>query len=148
MTAAGEVEALHRALLSRWNEKDSTGYGELFADDGSMVGFDGSCIGSATSIIEHLGSIFADHDPPTYVAKVHEIRPVGPGTMLLRAIAGMVPPDGSDIDPGMNAVQVLLAVESTEGWRIAHFQNTPAAFHGRPEVAESLSEELRARLAP
>jgi len=28
-------------------------------------------------------------------------------------------------------------------WRIALFQNTPAAFHGRPEAAKKLSAELR-----
>ena len=29
-------------------------------------------------------------------------------------------------------------------WRIALFQNTPAQFHGRPEAAEALTDELRA----
>jgi hypothetical protein len=32
-------------------------------------------------------------------------------------------------------------------WRIALFQNTPAAFHGRPELAEQLSADLRHVLA-
>ena len=30
-----------------------------------------------------------------------------------------------------------------DGWRIALYQNTPAQFHGRPELSRALTEELR-----
>ncbi len=71
---------------------------------------------------------------------------LGPGTALLRAVAGLVPPGTNDINPGTNAVQSLVAVEQDDEWRIALFQNTPTAFHGRPEEADRLTEELRAVL--
>ncbi len=147
MTVADEVEALYRDLLARWNERDAGGYGALFDRDGSLVGFDGSCVESQTLITEHLRSIFSDHQPATYVAKVREIRELGAGVALLRSIAGMVPPGASDIKPDVNAIQALVAVRGDGGWRIAYFQNTPAAFHGRPEKAEALTAELRAVLA-
>ena len=146
MAVTDEVESLYRSLLDRWNQRDAAGYGALFSEDGSLVGFDGSCVESAASISEHLRSIFADHRPATYVAKVREIRRLDSGVVLLRSVAGLVPPDGSDINPEVNAVQVLVAVLRDDGWRIAHFQNTPAAFHGRPEEAEALTAELRAVL--
>ena len=142
--ATTEVEALFANLLSRWNDRDASGYAALFADDGSLVGFDGSPIESAAKIGAHLRSIFADHQPATYVAKVREIRPLGPDTTLLRAVAGMVPPGANDIKPEVNAMQALIAVRRDGAWRVAHFQNTPAAFHGRPEAAEALTAELRA----
>jgi hypothetical protein len=41
-------------------------------------------------------------------------------------------------------VQVLVAVRRADVWRVAFFQNTPAQFHGRPELAEALTAELRA----
>jgi uncharacterized protein (TIGR02246 family) len=147
MATSDEVNALYRELLGRWNERDGAGYGALFAGDGSMVGFDGSCVESAASIAEHLEAIFADHTPATYVAKVREVRELGPGVALLRGVAGMVPPDGDDIVPERNVVQALVAVETSDGWRVAHFCNTPAAFDGRPEEAEALTAELRAVLA-
>ena len=146
MSNPAEVEALYAALLAAWNDKDAPGYADLFTEDGSMVGFDGSTVESRHSIAEHLGSIFADHDPASYVSKVREVRALGPGSMLVRGVVGMVPPGGSDIDPDKNAVQALVAVESSNGWRVAHFHNTPAAFHGRPEAADSLTAELRDRL--
>jgi uncharacterized protein (TIGR02246 family) len=147
MTANHDVDALYRKLLLTWNEKDATGYGELFTDSGTIVGYDGSCVETPASITQHLASIFADHETATYVAKVLEIRPVGDGAMLLRGVVGMVPPGSSDIAPDRNAVQALVAVQTARGWRIAHFQNTPAAFHGRPEAVESLTADLRAVLA-
>ena len=58
-------------------------------------------------------------------------------------IANMLGADKGDVD---NAIQSLVAVKQGTDWKIALFQNTPAQFHGRPEVAEALTEELRALL--
>jgi hypothetical protein len=58
----------------------------------------------------------------------------------------MVPPGQSDINPEVNAVQTFLAVKQQNKWSIALFQNTPAAFHGRPELSERLTEQLQQAL--
>jgi hypothetical protein len=55
----------------------------------------------------------------------------------------MIPPGQSDINPEVNAVQTLVSVKQQNKWSIALFQNTPAAFHSRPELSERLTEELR-----
>ncbi len=146
MTVANDVESLYRDLLTRWYEHDAAGYGALFTDDGSVVGFDGSCVESGASITGHLESIFSDHQPANYIAKVREVRVLGADAALLRSVVGMVPPGGSDINPQVNAVQAVVAVRGDDGWRVAHFQNTPAAFHGRPQEAEALTAELQAVL--
>ncbi|MDQ6927092.1 MAG: SgcJ/EcaC family oxidoreductase [Actinomycetota bacterium] len=141
------IETLYWRLLEGWNTKNAVGFGALFTDDGSLVGFDGSRVETRAAITDHLQGIFADHAPATYVAKVREVRLLGPGVMLLRSVAGMVPPGATDIKPEVNAIQAVVAVDDGGGmWRIAHFQTTPAAFHGRPEVAEALTAELRAVL--
>ncbi|MEA2844380.1 MAG: hypothetical protein QOJ69_2051 [Actinomycetota bacterium] len=145
--ADDEVEALYRSLLDRWNDGDAAGYGAMFTDDGSIVGFDGSSVETPAAITGHLASIFADHRTATYVAKVREVRPLGERVALLRAVAGLVPPGGSDVNPDANAIQALVAVRGDDGWRVAHFQNTPAAFHGRPEEADALTAELRTVVA-
>lgn len=61
----------------------------------------------------------------------------------LVAICGMIPPGKNDIDPSVNAHQTLLATKTSQGWKIVLFQNTPAQFHGRPELVEQMTEELR-----
>jgi hypothetical protein len=55
----------------------------------------------------------------------------------------MIPPGQADINPAVNAMQTMVAVSRVGEWRIALLQNTPAQFHGRPEMAEALSRELR-----
>jgi uncharacterized protein (TIGR02246 family) len=63
---------------------------------------------------------------------------------MLGAVAGLVPAGKSDLNPQLNAIQTLVAKREDGGWRILQFQNTPAQFHGRPEDAEALTNELRA----
>ena len=48
------------------------------------------------------------------------------------------------VSRGANAVQSLVVVLEAGQPKIAHFQNTPAAFHGRPDLTEQLTEELTA----
>ena len=66
-----------------------------------------------------------------------------PDVAILRAVVGMVQPGQSDLNPAVNAVQSLVATKQDDKWRIALFQNTPAQFHGRPELVQKLTEELR-----
>jgi uncharacterized protein (TIGR02246 family) len=143
MASPTAVEALYRSLLAAWNDCDAAAFGQLFADDGTLVGFDGSPVDSRASITEHLAGIFADHQPAAYVAKVREVRDLGAGAALLRAVVGMVPPGKSAIEPKVNAIQSLVVVDGDGGLRVAHFQTTPAAFHGRPDAVDALTEELQ-----
>lgn len=143
---ADETAALtdvYEQLLARWNARDAGAYAALFAPDGNIVGFDGSQMDGPVAIATHLGQIFADHLTPTYVAKVREVRLLTPDVALLRAVSGLVPRDKGGLNPAANAIQSLVAVRRDGVWRIALFQNTPAQFHGRPELAEQLTAELR-----
>lgn len=94
-------------------------------------------------IASTLRQIFADHLTGTYVSKVRDVRLLSPEVAILRAVVGMVPHAQSDIEPKLNAVQTLVAAKRDGQWRIMLFQNTPAQFHGRPELVQQLAEELR-----
>lgn len=148
MTVPSEnpVRSLYASLLDEWNRRNADGFARLFAEDGSVVGFDGSQMNGRSEIRAVLGSIFKDHPSASYVSVVREVRYLGGETVLLRAAVGMVPPGASDINPEVNAIQSLVAVKLAQGWRIALVHNTPAAFHGRPDVGEKLTEEIRAAL--
>ena len=146
MPDAAAIEALHRELMASWNGRDADAFGRLFTAEGTIIGFDGSSVAGIDGIREHLRGIFADHDTATYVWIVREVRQLGSMVGLLRADVGMVPPGGDDIVQEANAVQSMVAVDTSDGLRIAHFQNTPAALHGRPGDAAQLTDELRAAL--
>jgi len=141
-----KVRLLYQTLLEAWNDKDAHEMAELFSESGTVVGFDGSQMDGRKQIESVLGQIFADHPTPVYVAVVRGVRFLALGVALLRAVAGMVPRGQFDINPALNAVQTLIATKEQDRWRLALFQNTPAAFHGRPELSDQLTEELRRAL--
>jgi uncharacterized protein (TIGR02246 family) len=145
-TEESQVRLLYQELLKAWNEKNARKMADLIAENGNLVGFDGSQIDGRRQVESVLGKIFADHPTAAYVSIVRELRLLSPDVALLRAVAGMVPPGQSDINPAVNAVQSLIATKEQGRWRIALFHNTPAAFHGRPELSEQLTEELRQAL--
>lgn len=140
------VRALYRRLLDAWNRRSTGDFAALYEEDGNQVGFDGTQVNGRAEIEAHLRSIFADHRTARYVAKIREVRFPGPGVAVLRAVAGMIPPGQTDLNPAVHAVQSLVAVNHDGQWQIALFQNTPAQFHARPEAAEQLTEELRTLL--
>ncbi len=141
-----DIRSLYHALLDSWNRKSSSVFAALFTEDGDVVGFDGSGHSGKTAIESNLQWIFANHRTAAYVGIVRAIRFLSPDVVVLRAVAGMVPPDQHDIHPGVNAVQTIVATRDSGPWRIALFQNTPAAYHGRPQLTEQLTAELRAAL--
>jgi uncharacterized protein (TIGR02246 family) len=141
--AATALRQLHAALLDCWNRRDAAGFAALFAPEGNVVGFDGSVVDGASAIQAHLQQIFADHRPAAYVAIVREVRLLGPGTALLRAVAGMVPPGQTQVNPAVNAVQSLVGQQDGARWRIELFHNTPAAWHDRPDAVAALTAELQ-----
>ena len=69
-----------------------------------------------------------------------------PDVAVLQAVAGLVPVGKAELNPSTDALQRLVAVRRGGAWRIALFQNTPAQFHGRPEVAKALHDELQAQV--
>ncbi|HEV8579721.1 MAG TPA: SgcJ/EcaC family oxidoreductase [Thermoanaerobaculia bacterium] len=138
-----EVETLYRDLLDAWNRRSARDMAALFEKDGNAVGFDGSPMNGRAQIETEVGQVFRDHPTAAYVGKVREVRFLTPDVAILRAVAGMVPPGQSELNPAVNAIQSLVTARRDGRWRIALFQNTPAQFHGRPELARQLTEELR-----
>lgn len=141
-----EVRSLYQLLIEAWNQRKAGDFAEMIEIDGNLVGFDGNQINGRSEVGRTLKQIFAEHQTATYVYIIKEVRFLTPITALLRAIAGMLPPGQTDLDPAFNTVQSLVAVKHSAGWRIALFQNTPAQFHGRPDLAQAMTDELRQQL--
>jgi len=133
---------LYEQLLRAWNDQDADAFGAVFADDGSSVGFDGSTMNGRQEIVETIRAIFMNHRTATYVAKVREVREIGADVVLLRAVVGMTPPGAAELNPAVNSIQSVVMTGKGTGLRVALLHNTPAAFHGRPELAEELTREL------
>ncbi|WP_198174136.1 SgcJ/EcaC family oxidoreductase [Mesorhizobium xinjiangense] len=143
MPNSHELVALYLKVLRGWNDRSAKSMAECFADEGVLIGFDGSLVAGRRAIEEHLDTIFADHPTPAFVAIVRATREIG-GVGIVRADVGMVPPGQSGINPAANARQTLVAREVDGGWKSELFQNTPAALHWDDEGRERLSAELDA----
>jgi uncharacterized protein (TIGR02246 family) len=139
-----DVRALYDKLIAGWNDHDGDAMAEPFADDGVVIGFDGSVSSGKQTIGTEMSNIFADHETGRYAVKVHSVRPLGPQAMILRAIAGLVPRGQTVINPETNSHQTVVAEEHDGEWKILLFQNTPAQFHGRPGLVEDMTRELQA----
>lgn len=137
------VYDLYQRLINAWNTRNAQAFAGLFTKDGNSVGFDGSQLIGRSQIESTLKEIFAHHPTASYITIVRQIQNVGEEVSILRANVGMVPPGKTDIDPAKNAIQCMVARKHNENWEIILFQNTPAQFHGRPELTEALNKELR-----
>jgi uncharacterized protein (TIGR02246 family) len=146
--APTEIERLYRNLLEAWNRRDAAAFAALFRPDGHSIGFDGSEMHGPAEIESALAGIFAHHPTAAYVALVRDVTFATEEVAILRAHVGMVPAGQTDLEPDVNAVQVVVAARVNGEWRIQLLQNTPAAYHGRPQAGEQLTHELRQQLQP
>jgi uncharacterized protein (TIGR02246 family) len=121
------IRYLYEQILLAWNQRDAAAMAAQFGEDGNLVGFDGSQVDSRGAIEEHLHPIFADHPTAAYVAKVREVRMLGPDVGILRAVTGTVPLGSGDLKPAVNTIHTLVATKHADGWRAALFQSAPAA---------------------
>lgn len=129
-------------LIEAWNSRNAEGMGELFEETGESIGFDGSVSSGKQEIVEHLLPIFQNHPTPPFITKVKEVKFIGNQTAILRAVAGMIPPGEAEINPELNTHHTLVV----DAYKIELFQNTPAQFHGRPELVEEMTAELREQM--
>lgn len=142
-TEGNPAQTLYHNLLAAWNRRDAAAFAGLFTDDAYVIGFDGSPMHGRAEIQTTLTGIFADHPTGAYTGKVRAVRPLSPDVTLVEAVAGITPAGQTELKPELNAMQTLVAVRQGEEWRITLYQNTPAQFHGRPEMTQALTDELR-----
>jgi uncharacterized protein (TIGR02246 family) len=145
-TAEQAARDLYAEILRRWNAGDAAGFSRVFSRSGSVVGFDGSQVNGQDQIEAHLARVFSSHSTAAYVGKIREVRVLGPEVVLLRAVAGMLPPGKAELNPALNTVHTLVAAHQGDRYRVELFQSTPAAFHGRPEDSQRLTSELQQQL--
>jgi uncharacterized protein (TIGR02246 family) len=113
MSAEETARSLYERLIEGWNAHDA----EAIAPDGLDVGFDGSQMRGGEAVARELGGVFADHETATYVTKVRSVTELGSGAALLHAVAGMVPPGGSELMEDRNQGRRSSLDESaTNGW--------------------------------
>ncbi|MDH7461651.1 SgcJ/EcaC family oxidoreductase [Chitinophagaceae bacterium 26-R-25] len=136
------MRKLYEQLIAFWNMRSGDKMSSLFADDGSIVGFDGTQENGREEISVHLNDIFKNYKSNPFVYLIREVRFLSDTTALVRAVAGIMPEYGAEMNPDLNIIQSVVAVKKGDEWKIALLQNTPASWLGRPEDAKALTKEL------
>lgn len=145
--ATAAARDAYRQLLVAWNERDARAFSALFDTDGVMIGYDGSSAEGRDEILGHLDPIFENHPTATYLAHVTDLREIGGGLVMLRAMAGMVPPGENQVNPSVNALHTALVRTVSGRPSIVLFQNTPAQYHGRQDLSDEHLRTLEPQLA-
>jgi len=120
-----QVRALYESLIAGWNDHDGAAMAGPFARDGVVIGFDGSVSTGRDTISAEMSRIFADHETGRYVVEVRDVRRLGTDAMLLRAVAGLVPPGKSAITPETNAHQTVVAEQRPGRWQVVSSKTPP-----------------------
>ena len=64
-----QIRALYSQFLDGWNRRSGAAVAAGFADDGDIIGFDGSHHRGRLSIAADLRQVFASHQTPAYVGR-------------------------------------------------------------------------------
>jgi uncharacterized protein (TIGR02246 family) len=137
-----KVRKLYEQLIAFWNMRSGEKMSSLFSDDGSIVGFDGTQENGKENISTHLNDIFKGYSSNPFVYLIREVRFLSDTAALVRAVAGIMPEYGAEMNSDLNTIQSVVAVKKNEEWKIALLQNTPASWVGRPEDVKDLTKEL------
>lgn len=139
------IRFLYQQLMDGWNKGNGEAFAAPFAEDGDLVGFDGTHLNGRQNIISFHQQLFDNYVKGSrLVGKVRNVRFLTHDVAVMHVVGGTIMTGQTDIESERNSVQTLIATKDSNGeWRLAAFQNTRAQYLGRPEQAEALTEELR-----
>lgn len=124
--------ALYQQLMDGWNAGDAERFAAPFAEDGQLVGFDGTHLRGRDEIVRFHRPLFERWLRGTrLVGTVTGCRTLAPGVALVHALGRTVPRGRREPAPERDSVQTLVAVRHGEDWRLAAFQNTRVRPMGR-----------------
>jgi len=150
MDAADEaaIRSLYQQCMEGWNSGSGEAFAAVFAEDGDLVGFDGTHFRGRREIAPFHQQLFDTYVKGSrLVGKVRSVRFLTPDVAVMHAVGGTVMAGESDLAPDRNSVQTLVAAKRDGDWRIAAFQNTRAEYIARPADAAALTQELRQLLS-
>jgi uncharacterized protein (TIGR02246 family) len=134
--------------MDGWNRGSGEAFASPFAEDGDLVGFDGTHLKGRQEIASFHQQLFDTYVKGTrLVGKIRSVRFLTSDVALMHVVGGTIMAGQTDIEPERNSVQTLVATKNRGEWRLAAFQNTRAQYLGRPKEAQALTEELRRLLA-
>ena len=119
------VRALYQQMMHGWNQGSGETFAAVFAEDGDLIGFDGTHLKGRQEIAQFHQPLFETHLKGTrLVGEVTSVRFLSPEVALMHAVGGTVMCGKSVPSPERDSIQTLVAMRDGGEWRLAAFQNT------------------------
>ena len=120
-TGEAAVRTPSQQMMHGWNQ----GSGEVFAEDGDLIGFDGTHLKGRQEIARFHQPLFKTHLKGTrLIGQVTSVRFLSPEVALMHAVGGTVMRGKSAPSPERDSIQTLVAMRDGGEWGLAAFQNT------------------------
>ena len=114
VSAADEtaVRALYQELMHGWNKGSGEAYAAVFAEDGDLIGFDGTHFNGRREIAQSHQPLFETHLKGTrLVGQIAGIRFLSPEVVLMHAVGGTIMRGKSLPSPERDSIQTLVAMK-------------------------------------
>ncbi len=126
------VHALYQQLMEGWEAGSGEAFAAPFAEDGELIGFDGTHLKGRQRIAPFHQRLFENELKGTrLVGRVKRVRFVSPDVALVHAIGATVMRGKSAPSPGRASIQTAVAARHGGEWHFAAFQNTRIRPRGR-----------------
>jgi uncharacterized protein (TIGR02246 family) len=111
--------------MEGWNRGSGAAFAAPFAEDGDLIGFDGTHIKGRAEIAAFHQPLFATYLKGTrLVGRVTSVRFLSPDVALMHTLGGTVKRGKAVPAPERDSIQTLVATKSGDTWHLAAFQNT------------------------
>lgn len=119
------VRGLYRQLMDGWNKGSGESFSAPFAEDGDLIGFDGTYLKGRREIAAFHQPLFDKWLKGTrLVGDIKSLRFLTQDVAVMHAVGGTIMPGQSKPAPERDSIQTLVAKRSDGEWRLAAFQNT------------------------
>jgi uncharacterized protein (TIGR02246 family) len=146
------VRALYQQTMDAWNTSSGEADAAQFAEDGDLIGFDGTHFKGRQENAPFHQRLFDTYLKGTLlVGQVTSVRFLSPDVALMHAVGGTVMCGKSAPAPERDSIQTLVATKCGGEWRFAAFHKTRVRPIGRHAAGTSvwiLSDYLWKVLCP
>jgi uncharacterized protein (TIGR02246 family) len=131
-TDEAAITALYQRALDGWNEGSGAAFAAAWADDGQLIGFDGTQLKGRAEIAAFHEPLFTTYLKGTrLVGSVRDVEFPAPDVAVFHADGRTIMAGASEPTPERDSIQTMVAVRRAGAWELLAFQNTRVRPMGR-----------------
>jgi uncharacterized protein (TIGR02246 family) len=140
------ISTLYFQMIDGWNKGSGSIFSAPFAEDGVLVGFDGTHLEGRQSIASFHQQLFDTFlKGSRLVGKIRDMRFLTKDVAIIHAVGGTIMDGQADIESERNSIHTIVVKRdnpNADYWFITSLQNTRVQYLGRPQEIQKLTEEL------